>query len=210
MSGSFPNAVFLKVDVDSCQVNQRRQISSRRHFELSTFQDEAEQYKITAMPTFVLVRNSKELERIRGADSSAIEQTLKKYYKETAAFAGQGHSMLDSNEAVPGLSMSISASESERLEKAAEKYFAAETEGETLTTIRLRLPGVSTPANIRLGINRTLNEIRQLICETITSFQITTFEFMQPPAMKINFDDEKKTIQQLKLSNSVLSVRKTI
>jgi hypothetical protein len=166
---------------------------------------DAQKYNITAMPTFVLVRRSQELERIRGADIQAIRTSLDKYYKETSAFEGEGYSMLKSQ-----ATTSISEVNRVDLEKIARERFDHANEGQTLTTIRLRLPDVVTPVNIRLTTDRTLNDIRQLLCETMPSLQRIPFEFMEPPAMKIVHDDEKKTINELKLFNAVLNVKKIL
>jgi hypothetical protein len=78
------------------------------------------------MPTFVFIRNSKELERIRGANTDAIEAALAKYYKETLAFGGEGHSMLDTNTtSTTTKNIASSTIESDRngLEKAAQERF---------------------------------------------------------------------------------------
>ncbi|CAF0916121.1 unnamed protein product [Adineta steineri] len=189
LSESHPNAIFLKVDVDECET-------------------EAQQYKIEAMPTFVFIRSSKELERIRGADIDAIKKTLAKHYKETSAFGGEGHSMLDSKTTETASSKATVESDRERFEKVAEERFGTSKEGETMTTLRLRLPDISSPISIRLSTDRTLNDIRHLICETITLFETTPFEFMEPPAIKIKLDDENKTIKEAKLMNAVLIIKK--
>lgn len=189
LSSSYPNAVFLKVDVDRCQT-------------------EAQDYRIEAMPTFVFIRQSKELERIRGADTHAIESALVKYYKQTSAFGGEGHSMLNSNSKTASSATNNLDGDRNRLEQLAQERFGNLNEGQTLTTIRLRLPDTANPVSIRLGTDRTLNDIRQLLRETIPAFKAGSFEFMVPPAMKIRLDEEKKTIQDARLTNAVLTVKK--
>ncbi len=160
------------------------------------------------MPTFVFIRCSKELQRISGADTDAIESTLAKYYQETVALAGEGHSMLESNSTIMTLPTPIDQSDQHRLEQVAKDRFGDEKEGETMTTLRLRLPDMTKPVNIRLSTYHTLSDIRHLICETIESFQITPFEFMEPPAKKIKLEDENQTIEEAKLKNAVLIVKK--
>lgn len=64
LSTQYPNAVFLKADVEKCTT-------------------EAAKYSIKAMPTFVLFQNGKEVARLQGASKEPIEQTLKKFYKDT-------------------------------------------------------------------------------------------------------------------------------
>lgn len=190
-SNSYPKAIFLKVDVDKCET-------------------EAQQYDISAMPTFVFIQYSKELERIRGADTQAIEATLNKYYKKTSAFEGQGHSMLDTN--TTKTTDTISSTDEfnrEHFEKAVQERFA-NVQDQTMTKIRLRLPQIPNPVDIRLSINQTLNDIRHLLCETIPSFQTTPFEFMVPPSTKISLDDENKTINEANLMNAVITIKKSL
>lgn len=49
----------------------------------SFFQSEAAKYSIKAMPTFVFFQHGKEVARLQGATKDPIEQTLKKFYKDT-------------------------------------------------------------------------------------------------------------------------------
>jgi hypothetical protein len=160
------------------------------------------------MPTFLFFRRSKELERIRGGDTDAIEKTLSKYYKETSAFGGEGHSMLETNSTTTKVASSTLESDRNRLEQAAKERFGNMKEGQIMTTLRLRLPDIASPVNIRLSIDRTLNDVRHLLCDTITLFETTPFEFMEPPATKIKLDDENKTIEEAKLMNAVLNIKK--
>jgi len=160
------------------------------------------------MPTFIFFRRSKELERIRGANIDDIEKALAKYYKETLSFGGEGHSMLESNTTTANVSSSTIESDHNRLEQAAKERFGDIIEGQTMTTIRLRLPDIANPVNIRLSTDRTLNDVRHLLCDTITLFETTPFQFMEPPAMKIKLEDENKTISEAKLTNAVLTIKK--
>lgn len=64
LSCQYPNAVFLKADVEKCT-------------------SEAAKYSIKAMPTFVFFQHGKEVARLQGATKDPIEQTLKKFYKDT-------------------------------------------------------------------------------------------------------------------------------
>lgn len=52
-----PNVTFLKVDVDEAQ-------------------DIAQQYRISAMPTFVFFKNGEEVERIQGADYNRLKSLV--------------------------------------------------------------------------------------------------------------------------------------
>jgi len=63
LSTKFPNAVFLKVDVDECQ-------------------ETAASQGVSAMPTFIFFRNKTKIDRIQGADTSALEEKVKQHYGE--------------------------------------------------------------------------------------------------------------------------------
>jgi thioredoxin-like negative regulator of GroEL len=65
LSTKYPNAVFLKVDVDKCPGT-------------------AAAYNVSAMPTFIFFRNRAELERLRGANKDQLENKVKQYYSSTA------------------------------------------------------------------------------------------------------------------------------
>jgi len=63
LSSKYPNAVFLKVDVDQCQ-------------------ETAAGHGVTAMPTFMFFRNKTKLDKLQGADNKALEDMIKKHYGE--------------------------------------------------------------------------------------------------------------------------------
>jgi len=77
------------------------------------------------------------------------------------------------------------------------------------TTIRLRLPDISTPICIKIDLNRTLADVRRFLNENVPSLQTNTFEFLEPPSTKIKREDEKRKISDANLSNSTLAVRRT-
>lgn len=60
LSTKYPKAVFLKVDVDQCQ-------------------ETASSQGVTAMPTFIFFRNRTKIDRITGADSTALEAKIEQY-----------------------------------------------------------------------------------------------------------------------------------
>lgn len=57
LSNSFPNVIFLKVDVDKCP-------------------ESAEAHSVSAMPTFIFFRNKVKLARLQGADPNSLEAKL--------------------------------------------------------------------------------------------------------------------------------------
>ena len=42
-------------------------------------------YRVSAMPTFVLIRNKQKLDQIEGANKDALEAKIKSYYTEAGA-----------------------------------------------------------------------------------------------------------------------------
>ncbi|KAK6023325.1 thioredoxin, partial [Ostertagia ostertagi] len=65
-SSRFTNATFLKVNVDNSP-------------------DISRQYGIRAMPTFVLIKEGREMERIQGANPQALELAINRHYSSTPA-----------------------------------------------------------------------------------------------------------------------------
>ena len=65
MSAKYPNASFLNVDVDECQ-------------------ETAAAYGISAMPTFVFLRNKTRLALLRGADKAGLEEKIKQFYTDAS------------------------------------------------------------------------------------------------------------------------------
>ncbi|KAI0232815.1 Thioredoxin-like protein 1 [Lamellibrachia satsuma] len=63
LATKYPRAVFLKVDVDKCP-------------------DSAASNGVTAMPTFLFFRNKIKVDTMRGADPTALEEKVKKWYGE--------------------------------------------------------------------------------------------------------------------------------
>ncbi|XP_046556105.1 thioredoxin-like protein 1 [Haliotis rubra] len=62
-STKYPNAIFLKIDVDLCQ-------------------ETAQSQGVSAMPTFMFYRNKVRIDTQKGADPKALEEKIKKWYGE--------------------------------------------------------------------------------------------------------------------------------
>ena len=77
LSTKYPDAVFLKVDVDKCPGT-------------------AAANNVSAMPTFVFLRRHAEIDRIRGANKEQLEDKIKKNYASNGGSQEQGTSS-DSN-----------------------------------------------------------------------------------------------------------------
>ncbi|ELT98129.1 hypothetical protein CAPTEDRAFT_160246 [Capitella teleta] len=60
-AAKYPNAVFLKVDVEKCR-------------------ETAASNGVSAMPTFVFLKNATKLESMKGADPNVLEEKIKKWY----------------------------------------------------------------------------------------------------------------------------------
>lgn len=97
------------------------------------------------------------------------------------------------------------ATDSDRLEKLAEQQLKSSSSS---TTIRLRLPDLSTPVRIAIGLDRTLADLRKLLSGNVPSLQSNQFEFIEPPSTKIKREDETKTVGDAKLTNATLIVRR--
>ncbi|KAI0673687.1 thioredoxin-like protein [Trametes maxima] len=78
LAKQYPNANFLKVDVDQAK-------------------DVAGRYRITAMPTFVFLKGTSEVERVRGANKPALEAAVKRHSSGSStgggAFTGKGQTL---------------------------------------------------------------------------------------------------------------------
>jgi len=59
-AAEYPDVVFLKVDVDECE-------------------DISAKYDITAMPTFVFIRNKQKIDAFSGANADKVKQYILKY-----------------------------------------------------------------------------------------------------------------------------------
>ena len=61
----YQNAHFINVDVDECQ-------------------ETAAAYGISAMPSFVFLRNKTRLALLRGADKAGLEEKIKQFYTDAS------------------------------------------------------------------------------------------------------------------------------
>lgn len=144
-----------------------------------------------------------------------LEDHSKEEYKrvvpEFQSFSGAGHAV-----GLPGASKAAQATgpmavpeslDVNRLQELAAKRLR--TSSTSSTTIRLRLPDISTPLSIPIDLNRTLADVRKFLNEHVPSLQTNTFEFMQPPSTRISREEERRKIRDAQLANSTLIVRRT-
>ena len=71
LSTKFPNALFLKVDVDKCPGT-------------------AAANEVTSMPTFIFFRNRAILDRMKGANKPELENKVKQHYENSAGASEEG------------------------------------------------------------------------------------------------------------------------
>ncbi|KAF9507014.1 hypothetical protein BS47DRAFT_1373991 [Hydnum rufescens UP504] len=75
LSKEHTNVAFTKCDVDAAQ-------------------DVSQKYGITAMPSFVFIKNGQKVDLVRGANPKALEEAIKKHSSgSTGGFSGQGHTL---------------------------------------------------------------------------------------------------------------------
>ncbi|CAF0724839.1 unnamed protein product [Adineta steineri] len=98
------------------------------------------------------------------------------------------------------------STDSNRLEKLAEQQLKTSSSS---TTIRLRLPDLSTPVRVVIDLTRTLADVRKFLTENVPSLQSNQFEFIEPPSTKIKREDESKTIGDARLTNATLAIRRS-
>ena len=146
----------------------------------------------------------------------SLEDHRGEEYKRVAPafkpFGGAGHTIglppggSQARTTLSTASSGSTASEVSPLEQLAAKRLNTSSSS---TTIRLRLPDMSTHVSIRIDTNRTLGDLRRFLTENVPALQMNTFEFLEPPATKIKRDDERQQISDTHLSNSTLVVRRT-
>jgi len=56
----------------------------------------AKEYAVSAMPTFVFIKNGKKVDQVRGADPRALEATIRSH-ATSGAFSGKGQTLASSN-----------------------------------------------------------------------------------------------------------------
>ena len=83
LSEKYKNAKFTKVDVDDCS-------------------DVAQDYSVRSMPTFVFIKNSKEIERFSGASIGQLESTISKNCS-VEKFTGSGYTLSGTGSSGGGL-----------------------------------------------------------------------------------------------------------
>ncbi|KAF8600878.1 thioredoxin-domain-containing protein, partial [Ceratobasidium sp. AG-I] len=73
LAKEFTNVTFTKCDVDAVP-------------------SIAKEYAVSAMPTFVFIKNIKKIDQVRGADPRALEATIRSH-ASASAFSGKGQTL---------------------------------------------------------------------------------------------------------------------
>ncbi|KAG9019122.1 hypothetical protein FRB90_006190 [Tulasnella sp. 427] len=74
LAKEFTSVQFLKCDVDAAA-------------------DVAKKYSVSAMPTFVFIKDGQKVDQVRGADPRSLEATVRKHSGAGGSFAGQGQTL---------------------------------------------------------------------------------------------------------------------
>ncbi|KAG7099642.1 hypothetical protein E1B28_001468 [Marasmius oreades] len=78
LSKQYNNVNFLKCDVDAAK-------------------DVAQQYRVSAMPTFIFLKGDTKVDQVRGANRTALEDALRRHSSgssgSTTAFSGRGQTL---------------------------------------------------------------------------------------------------------------------
>ncbi|KDQ15719.1 hypothetical protein BOTBODRAFT_54595 [Botryobasidium botryosum FD-172 SS1] len=79
LSKEYKQVVFCKCDVDACS-------------------EVARTYSVSAMPTFIFLKDGVKVDQVRGADPRALENTIKKHAgtgssSSATPFSGKGHTL---------------------------------------------------------------------------------------------------------------------
>ncbi|KAH7886079.1 thioredoxin-like protein [Phlebopus sp. FC_14] len=86
LAKQFTNVNFLKCDVDAAK-------------------DVAFTYRVTAMPTFIFLRGTKQVHMIKGADRLGLQNAVKQFVSESSspAFTGKGQTLGGSSPSSPSM-----------------------------------------------------------------------------------------------------------
>ncbi|KAI8621660.1 thioredoxin-like protein [Chytriomyces sp. MP71] len=139
LSNKFPKLQFLKVEAEE-------------------FPDTSEQLEIAAVPTFLVLREGKILERIEGANAPLLTSTIEKYAKQAASYK-------------PTESAPAAATFAEMTKEQLEQRLKA-----LITSNKVMVFMKGTPAEPRCGFSRQVVEILTEQRTTYGSFNILADE----------------------------------
>jgi len=202
LSTKYHGVSFYKVDVDQCQ-------------------EVAMKYQVSAMPTFVYLKNGKEVDRLQGADKSGLEAKVKKHGGPNAlqgsGFTGSGQKLgLNTEGSGQGATGGIAGwvgswlggEKTDEASTSKNEEVAQASLGTDLnlpnTKIQVRLAD-GTKLTAQVNLASPVAKIREFIClarPEIAGKEFTLNSTVTFPAKEIA--DESISIDDAGLANSVL------
>ncbi|XP_035707253.1 monothiol glutaredoxin-4 isoform X2 [Folsomia candida] len=183
LSNKYRNSIFLKVDVDDTQ-------------------EIAMANNVSAMPTFIFLRQKKELDRVRGADPDALEQRIKKLGGPAGqpSFTGEGRRLgaednnlsVEANSSTSGSSVSV---------ESAQRAMGVD-ESKPVTKINVRMADGSK-STVTLNLSQPVSSIREFICAIRPDQASKSFVIMTTFPSKV-YENEEISIEEAKLMNAVV------
>jgi len=182
----YPNAVFLKVDVDKCP-------------------ETAAGAGVSAMPTFVFYRNKTKIDTQRGADPNVLEEKVKKWYggdEESGETVVKGHMDLTSmitqagceclNESDDHTFLHALSSKGGFLESDCDEQLImsiAFNQAVKLHSLKITAPADKGPKNIKLFINqpRTLDFDSAESMAPVQAFELTADDIQEGSLIPLRF-----------------------
>lgn len=188
----YPNAVFLKVDVDKCPGT-------------------AAANNVSAMPTFALFKQRSEVARVRGADKNNLENKIKEFYTESAGEGGNDVGVPKAEGDFIDLLSLINKSQSECLNQSDDdtwenaltqnsKCLKSDVDEQLLLYISFQQPvklhsmivqgpADNGPKNVRLFINqtKTLDFDSAQNCQSIQDIELKPEDLKDNQLLKLRF-----------------------
>jgi len=188
LSNKYRHVIFLKVDVDENQ-------------------DVAMANNVEAMPSFLFLRQKKELARVRGADPQGLESKIKELAGQPGipTFVGEGHRLGAEDKGTSSGQSKPSTPTEANLECAQNAMDVDESK--PVTKINVRLADGSR-FTVSLNLTQPVSAIREFICAVRPDQSSKCFTIMTTFPTK-SIDNETISIQDANLANAVVVQKMT-